>query len=113
MVNDTKASLEQRNAARRELDASLKNIHKAMRLQKDYDRATVENVVSLCKMMVKSYSRIGKWRKKNGLEGASVLDASSECFFKVVLIYNKVLLLPKKELLDILPPCNSLNPLNS
>jgi len=54
VVADTKASLEQRNTARRELDASLKNLHKAMRLQKEYDRTTVENVVGLCKMMVKS-----------------------------------------------------------
>lgn len=51
-VADTKASFDARNAARKELDASLKNLNKAMRIQKEYDRATVENVVSLCKMMV-------------------------------------------------------------
>ena len=32
VVSDTKASLEERNSARRELDASLKSLHKAMRL---------------------------------------------------------------------------------
>ena len=52
VIADTKASLEQRNAARGELGRTLRDIHKAMRLQKEYDRATVENVVSLCKMMV-------------------------------------------------------------
>lgn len=38
VVSDTKASLEECNSARRELDDSLKSLHKAMRLQKEYDK---------------------------------------------------------------------------
>ena len=54
VINDTKASFEEKNRARKELTASLKNLHKAMHLQKEYDKATIENVVSLAKMMYDS-----------------------------------------------------------
>ena len=44
--------------------------------------------------------------RKLGNNLTSPLEGEIErgLFFKVALIYNKALLLPKKELLDILPP---------